>query len=287
MVWDEVNDDLGLEWFRKYDSVFDPSAGLPWTRWFTGGKCNIVASAIDRHANENPDKVAYIFANEYGTKKVTYRELDIEVSRLAAAMAAAGIKKGDVVGIYLPMVPEAFYATFACSKIGAVHATVFSGFGGQALHSRLVDSKAKMLVTADVARRRGKEIDLKGLWSKAVEQTEVSKIVTVGGQATGNNTVVNYAEFVRNTGLAKTEVTDAEDPLFILYTSGTTGQPKDTLQVHGGFAGRRPAGKAPCRYEAGRHPVLECRHWLDNGPGVGSLWQRDDWRDGARLRRSS
>ena len=235
--WDAVNDDLGLEWVRKYDSVLDSSAGLPWTRWFTGGKCNIVASAIDRHARENPDKVAYIFASEHGTKKMTYRELDMEVSRLAAAMAAAGVGKGDVVGIYLPMVPEAFYAIFACSKIGAVHATVFSGFGAQALHSRLVDSKAKMLVTADVAKRRGKEIDLKSQWSKAAEETDVSKIVTVGGQAAaaGNNIIVNYAEFVRNEGRARTEVMDAEDPLFILYTSGTTGRPKGTLQVHGGF----------------------------------------------------
>jgi acetyl-CoA synthetase len=238
--WDAVNDDLGLEWFRKYDKVFDSSAGgLPWTRWFAGGKCNIIASAIDKHARENPEKIAYIFASEHGLKKVTYGQLDVEVSRLAAAMAAAGIKKGDVVSIYLPMVPEAFYAIFACGKIGAVHATVFSGFGAQALHSRLVDSKAKMLVTADVAKRRGKDIDLKSQWSKAVEGTSVSKIVTVDGRASGdknNNVVVSYSEFVKGSGAARTtEVMDAEDPLFILYTSGTTGRPKGTLQVHGGF----------------------------------------------------
>lgn len=231
--WDAVNDDLGIEWFRRYDGVFDSSAGLPWTKWFMGGKCNIVASAIDRHARENPGKIAYIFANKHGSKKVTYRELDMEVSRLASAMAAAGIKKGDVVGIYLPMVPEAFYAIFACSKIGAVHATVFSGFGASALRSRLVDSRARMLVTADTARRRGKDVDLKSQWSKAVEGTGVSKIVAVGGQA--DNNVVSYAEFVRGAGPAKTEVMDAEDPIFILYTSGTTGRPKGTLQVHGGF----------------------------------------------------
>jgi acetyl-CoA synthetase len=159
--WNAVNEDLGLEWFKRYDKVYDSSTGIPWTRWFVNGKCNIVSNAIDRHVKSQPDKVAYIFANEHSSRKaVTYRELDAQVSKLAGALADAGIKKGDVVGIYLPMVPEAFFAIFACSKIGAVHTTVFSGFSAQALHSRLVDSKAKLLITADTIRRRGKEIDL-------------------------------------------------------------------------------------------------------------------------------
>ncbi len=224
--WDAVNDDLGIEWFQKYDKVYDSSDGLPWTKWFVNGKCNIISSAIDRHAKSQPDKVAYIFANEFGSRKVTYRELDEQVSRLASALSGAGIGKGDVVGIYMPMIPEAFFAIFACSKIGAVHATIFSGFSAQALHSRLVDSKAKMLITTDSVRRRGKEIDLKGQWLKAVQGTGVSRVVSVGG---------NYNDFVKNAGIADTEVMDSEDPLFILYTSGTTGEPKGTLQVHGGF----------------------------------------------------
>lgn len=226
--WDAVNDDLGLEWQRKYDRVFDSSAGLPWTKWFVGGKCNIVANAIDRHAKVHPDKTAYIFAGETGAR-ATYSQLNLEVGRLASALREAGIGRGDVVGIYLPMVPEAFYAAFACSKIGAVHATVFSGFSAPALRERLADSGAKMLITADAARRRGKDIDLKGQWSKAVEGTKVSKIVSVGGQDN------NYEDFVKNKGKCETEVMDAEDPLFILYTSGTTGRPKGTLQTHGGF----------------------------------------------------
>src|SRR5690242_13262995 len=113
--WDAVNDDLGLEWFQKYDKTYDSSAaGIPWTKWFIGGKCNIVANAIDRHAKQQPDKVAYIFVNEKGARKVTYGELDMEVGRLASALLDAGIRKGDVVAIYLPMIPEAFYAIFAC-----------------------------------------------------------------------------------------------------------------------------------------------------------------------------
>jgi acetyl-CoA synthetase len=224
--WDAVNEDLSIEWFQKYDKTFDSSAGIPWTKWFINGRCNIVTNAIDRHANSQPDKIAYIFANESGSKKVTYRELDEQVTRLAGVLTAAGIKKGDVVAIYLPMIPEAFYTIFACSKIGAVHTTIFSGFSAQALRSRIVDSKAKLLVTADNVRRRGKEINLAGQWQKAVQGSALSRVVTVGR---------DYDDFVKNQEKAETVVMDAEDPLFILYTSGTTGEPKGTLQVHGGF----------------------------------------------------
>jgi acetyl-CoA synthetase len=148
------------------------------------------------------------------------------VSRLADALVTTGVKKGDVIAIYLPMIPEAFYAIFACSKIGAIHTTIFSGFSAHALHSRLVDSNAKLLITTDTVTRRGKDIDLASQWQKAVQCTNVSRIVTVSG---------NYGDFIKNAGRAKTEVMDSEDPLFILYTSGTTGHPKGTLQVHGGF----------------------------------------------------
>lgn len=126
--WDAANEDLGIEWFRRYDKTLESSAGIPWTKWFINGRCNIVANAIDRHAKNQPDKIAYIFANKRGSKKITYREPDEQVSRLAGALVAAGIKKCDIVSIYLPMIPEAFYAIFACSKIGAVHTTIFSGF---------------------------------------------------------------------------------------------------------------------------------------------------------------
>lgn len=224
--WDVVNEDLGIEWFQKYDTTFDSSAGLPWTKWFINGKCNIVANAIDRHAKQQPDKVAYIFANERGSKKITYRELDEQVSRLAGALERSGIKKGDVVAIYLPMIPEAFYAIFACSKIGAVHTTIFSGFSAKALHSRLVDSKAKMLITTGTITRRGKDIYLSTQWQKALQGTGVQHVVNIGS---------DYDNFVKDAPRAETKAMDSEDPLFILYTSGTTGEPKGTLQVHGGF----------------------------------------------------
>jgi acetyl-CoA synthetase len=224
--WDAVNEDLGIEWFTKYDRVYDSRAGIPWTKWFVNGKCNVIVNAIDRHAKKQPDKVAYIFANEHGSRKITYRELDKQVSKLAGALSAAGIKKGDVIAIYLPMIPEAFYAIFACSKIGAIHTTIFSGFSSHALHSRLVDSNAKLLITANMGRRRGKEIDFANQWHRAVRSTNISRIVTVDG---------NYGDLVKNADRVNTQVMDSEDPLFILYTSGTTGDPKGTLQVHGGF----------------------------------------------------
>lgn len=240
--WDAVNDDLGLEWFQKYDKTYDSSdAGMPWTKWFIGGKCNVVTNAIDRHAKQQPDKVAYIFVNEKGARKVTYGQLDLEVGRLASALLDAGIRKGDVVGIYLPMIPEAFYAIFACSKIGAVHTTIFSGFSAPALRSRLVDSGARLLITADSSKRRGKDIDLKAQWSQAIEGTRIEKVVTVGDDIgknhddNDNNIVINYSDFVKGKEGTDTKPMDSEDPLFILYTSGTTGKPKGTLQVHGGF----------------------------------------------------
>jgi acetyl-CoA synthetase len=239
--WDAVNEDLKLEWFEKYSRVFDSSRGIEWTKWFVGGKCNIVANCLDRHARTQPEKIAYVFEGNGSTQKITYRELDLQVSRLAAALIDSGVKKGDVVAIYLPMIPETFYAILACSKIGAIHSTIFSGFGSHALQARLADSRASVLITSDTMYRHGKKIDLKEQWTKATSpsnlgsKTFVRTIIDVKGSSGGS--VVSYDDFIRIAGQsrAETRVMDSEDPLFILYTSGTTGQPKGTLQVHGGY----------------------------------------------------
>ena len=224
--WNAVNEDLDFKWFQKYTKVFDSSDGVPKTKWFVNGKCNIIANVIDKHAKNQPEKIAYIFESVSGLRKISYRELNFEVNALASALKEAGIKKGDVVAIYLPMIPEVFFSIFACSKIGAVHTIIFSGYSSQALHSRLLDSNAKMLITCDKISRRSIGINLKRQWIHAVEDSKVSNIITVREETETRHDddikIVEYNDFVKNAKKSseqcETEVMDSEDPLFILYT---------------------------------------------------------------------
>jgi acetyl-CoA synthetase len=233
--WDAALKDLGIEWYAPYRQVVDRSKGIEWSSWFLGGRMNIVHNCIDRHVG---DKHALIWEGDDGAvRKVTYRELDGMIGRLAAWMRKEGIKPGDAVGIYMPMVPEIVAAFFACLKVGAVVVPVFSAFAAPALAVRLADAEAKVLFTADGVSRRGKESPLKPEADAAVAQVPTIRRVVVF-ERLGIDVPMTPGRDVRwsdiEAGSSPTEKLDAEAPSMILYTSGTTGKPKGTVHTHAG-----------------------------------------------------
>ena len=169
-----------LHWFEKWSKPYEEN--IPYFKWFIGGKINMSYNCLDRHLDERGDKPAIIWEPEppHGeTRILTYRELYKEVNKFANVLKSLGVKKGDRVGIYLPMIPEVQISMLACARIGAVHTVVFSAFSSESLKHRLIDSKAKVLITADGYYRRGKVEDLKSKADKAVEGTEVEHVVVV------------------------------------------------------------------------------------------------------------
>lgn len=247
--WKAVNEDLGIKWREPFYKVVDVQKGIPWCEWFVGGKCNIIDNVIQSNINKHPNKTAFIFINRDGTKKeLSFKELDLRVNVFASALRDIGVKKGDVVGVYLPMRMESFVAIYAISKLGAVHVPVFSGFGKTALEQRLVDSNSSYLVTSDSFQRRGKVINLRSHWEDVLSNTFVKKIIVSETEESvsdhsPSDRVLSFKR-IYDEALStydsnrkfEAELMESGDPLFILYTSGTTGKPKGTIQTHGGFS---------------------------------------------------
>ncbi|MEO3798310.1 acetate--CoA ligase [Nonomuraea sp. B10E15] len=230
-----------LTWAKRWDKTLEWNA--PFAKWFVGGELNVAYNCVDRHVEEGRgDRVAYHWEGEPegDTRTLTYNDLKAEVSKAANALRELGVSRGDRVAIYMPMIPELPIAMLACARIGAVHSVVFGGFSASALKSRIDDADAKLVITADGGYRRGKPSALKPIVDEAVaECPQVENVLVV--RRTGQDVAVSDKDLWwhdvvdRQSDQHTAEPHGAEDPLYILYTSGTTGRPKGILHTSGGY----------------------------------------------------
>ena len=232
-----------LDWDKKWEEVKNTNIEKGEIAWFSGGKLNASVNCIDRHLPKDKNKIAFIWEGDdpEESKNITYQDLHDEVCKFSNVLKARGVKKGDRVCIYMPMIPEATYAMLACARIGAIHSVVFGGFSPESLKDRILDSDCQTVITADEGLRGGKTIPLKQNVDEALEGCSNVHTVLVITRTEADipwneDCDVRYEEISKNVSNECTpELMDAEDPLFILYTSGSTGKPKGVLHTTGGY----------------------------------------------------
>ena len=234
-----------IDWVNNYTKIKDVkySKNEVGIKWYYDGSLNVSYNCIDRHAKNDPDKIAIIWEGDdpNDVKKITYQELLINVSKAANVLKKIGVKKGDRVTIYLTMIPELAYMMLACARIGAVHSIIFGGFSSDSISGRILDCESEFVITADEGVRGGKNIPLKNITDKALESCPDVKKCLVVKRTGGNINLVEgrdvfYNDLVKDVEeTCEPEVMLAEDPLFILYTSGSTGKPKGVLHTSGGY----------------------------------------------------
>ncbi|HQV36818.1 MAG: acetate--CoA ligase [Flavobacterium sp.] len=241
--WDRIADE-NFTWYQKWDKVFEFDMQEAKFKWFLDAKVNITKNCIDRHLAKRGEKAAIIFEPndpKEEAQTITYNELYARVSKMANVLREQGIKKGDRVCIYLPMIPELAVSVLACARIGAIHSVVFAGFSASAVATRINDSECKMVITSDGGFRGNKTIDLKGIIDEALEKCpSVEKVLVV--KRTNEKVIMKegrdlWLQPLLDEAIANNvaEIMDAEDPLFILYTSGSTGKPKGMLHTTAGY----------------------------------------------------
>jgi acetyl-CoA synthetase len=249
--WNEVVKDTGVIFFEGYGRVIDDSKGKPWSKWFVGGKVNIAYNAAERFRNSDAPAIEYERENGTGGT-ITFRELDRRTGKLAGSLLDIGVKKGDRVGIYMPLSPESVIALYSIMRIGAVAVPMFSGYGSEAVASRVEDAGIKVMFVTSAFERRGKQVHL----LKNLDGLDRTRLIVFG--ESGSH--LSFDDMIQNGTYTESVHTDSEDPAIILYTSGTTGKPKGTVHVHGG---------------ALVNIVKEVKYYTDMKPGDTMFWISD------------